>query len=222
MPRLLLDSNIQKHWVILLILMCVELALYNLLDAGYRNAGSLSLARGNVSAASDWFCRSTEPSLETRLGQVRTSILVKDFDMMEQLLPSAPHRADTMMPIWLLDTASGLLEAGDTHSALRRVNLVVISGQVNFQLLYNLGLLYERAGAREQARKAFVAGAQHDSSGILAEGWYYLARLQYIAQEWQATIDTLGPTLANVPDSALNVPRLGEKHCYCQPLICAS
>lgn len=200
----------RKYLVIPFVLLYVGLASNHLLDAWYRNVGYLSLARGNVSAASDWFVRSTEPSQETTLGEVRTSVLARRFDAAERLLGSTSYQTDTMTPAWLLSMASKFLESGDAVGARRTLDLVMCATES--QLCYRLGLLYERIGAEVQAQKAFVAGAQHDSSGMLAKGWYYLARSEYQAGEWEQVIDLLAPRLNGAPDSDLDVDPWRESY----------
>jgi tetratricopeptide (TPR) repeat protein len=190
----------------LIILVCIGLASSRLLDAWYHNVGYLFLMHSNLSAAFDWFSRSTEPSLGTRLGQVRTSVLAKNFDSAGQLLNSASYRPDMMMSLWLLNTASKFLDSGDAESAIRTLDLMTTSDTTNSILWYRLGVLYENAGAHEKARQAFTIGASHDPAGKLAMGWYYVARSFYKeAGEWQKVIDLLSPIYASVPDKDLVV-----------------
>jgi len=194
------------------VLMCAGYASFHLLDAWCRNAGYLSLVRGNVAAASDWFGRSTESSLGTSLGRARTSVLTRRFDAAEWLLRSVPYRPDMMMPAWLLSVASKFLESGDAVEARRTLDLVPCATES--ELCYRLGLLYERAGAEEEARKAFVAGAEHDRSGMMAKGWYYLARSRYLAGEWDRVIDLLTPRLSGAPGSDLDVDPWREGYLF--------
>jgi len=188
------------------LLVFVGLVSPHLLQARYRNMGYLALVHQQFSTASYWLNKYTPVrSPGTQLGQIEISVLTKDFDGAEQSLLSTFQSVDTLMPTWLLDTASDFLEAGDTESTLKTLDLVALSGGMNARLWYRLGLLYERIGANEPARQAFRAGVLKDSAGLLAKGWYYLARSQYRAGEWSAVVNLLTPILNASPDDALNV-----------------
>ena len=200
-------------WILVLFLVLVVGMSRPLAGEMANNLGYIALVADDALAAHRWFDISLNwtSDLPARRGRLRSELLLDHFDIAGGLFSEICSPNDAVLPLWLLRKAEQALELGDSARAVDTLDVLTRCDQIQQpELWYQVGEVYEGAGAGDRAEYAYRAGIARDPAGHLAKGWYYLGRLYYLKEDWQGTVNIIAPVVSTASDSVLIEPKWRE------------